>query len=108
VGPRRKRGRGNRQGWRLRLRKGVFSANVRGKLFVPLQLEVLQQFIKRFASGRTRRFEQPGAFGAAPTMKTVFLDPYELAPRRHLYAKDKILDRNVSYHYLLPLNLQND
>jgi hypothetical protein len=62
----------------------MFTANVRGKFFVTLQLEVPHHFLKRFASGRIGIVEQPGAFRATPTMKTVLFDPYELAFRRHL------------------------
>jgi len=63
---------------------GVLGANMGGKLFVALRLEVPRQFIKGFASESIRRGEHPNAFGAAPTMKTAFVDPYELASRRHL------------------------
>jgi hypothetical protein len=52
--------------------------NMQLKLLVALQLEVPLRFIHRLASGRARRVEDPGAFGATPTPKTVMFDPYEL------------------------------
>jgi hypothetical protein len=51
------------------------------KCLVALQLKVPHHFIERFASGRARRVEDPGAFGAAPT--TAFFDPNERACCRH-------------------------
>jgi len=55
-----------------------------GKLVVALLLEVPQHFAKRFANWRIRSIEHPGAFGATPTVKAGFFDPYELALRSHL------------------------
>jgi hypothetical protein len=48
------------------------------KLLVALQLEVAHHFIERFAGGRTRGFEPPATFGATKTLKTLFLNPYQL------------------------------
>jgi len=56
----------------------VLGAHMGCKLLVALQLKVLLRFIERFASGRARRVEDPGAFGATPAPKTVMFDPYEL------------------------------
>ena len=56
----------------------AIGANMQLKLLVALQLEVPLRFIQRLASGRARRVEDPGAFGATPTAKTVMFDPYEL------------------------------
>jgi hypothetical protein len=55
-----------------------------GELVVALRLKVLDHFTKRFASGRIRRVEHPSAFGATPTIKGAFFDPFELAARGHL------------------------
>jgi hypothetical protein len=55
------------------------------KLFVALQLEVPHNFIKGIARGRARRVEHPGAFGAAPTPKTVCFDPNEISGPDVLY-----------------------
>jgi hypothetical protein len=63
------------------------------KRLVALQLEVPHHFIKGIACGRARRVEHPGAFGAAPTPETVFVDPNELACRRHY--------PDVLYHFLV-------
>jgi len=51
---------------------------MRCKLFVALQCKVLHQFIVRFTSERARRVEEPGAFGATPTRKTLLFNPYQL------------------------------
>jgi hypothetical protein len=56
----------------------VIGANMQRKLLVALQLKVPRRFMERFASGRARRVEDPGAFGATPTPKTVMFDPYKL------------------------------
>jgi len=64
------------------------------ELSVALQLEALHHFIERFASGSARRLEDPGAFGAAKTPKTLVFNPYQLpihgrsvaAPQRCLTA----------------------
>jgi len=45
------------------------------ELSVALQLEALHHFIERFASGSARRLEDPGAFGAAKTPKTLVFNP---------------------------------
>ena len=63
---------------------GVFGANMGCKLLVALQLKVPHHFIERFASGRAGRFEDPGAFGAAPTAKTLSYDPYQLSAHSRL------------------------
>jgi len=59
---------------------------MRCKLFVALQCKVLHQFIVRFTSESARRVEEPGAFGATPTRKTLLFNPYQLpthsGPRR--------------------------
>jgi hypothetical protein len=57
----------------------VIGANMGGKLFVALQLEVSHHFIERFTRGRGRRIKPPGAIRASKTAKTVFFDPYKLA-----------------------------
>jgi hypothetical protein len=57
----------------------VIGANMGGKLFVALQLEVLHHFIERFTRGRSRRLKPPGAFRASKTVKAPFFDPYKLA-----------------------------
>ena len=56
----------------------VISVNMQPKLVVALHLKVPHRLIDRFDSGRARRVEDPGAFGATPTSKTVMFDPYEL------------------------------
>jgi len=66
------------------LGSGVLGANMGGELVVALLLKVLDHFTKRFASGRIRRVEHPSAFGATPTIKGAFFDPFELASRGHL------------------------
>jgi len=48
------------------------------KLLIALQLKVEHRFIEGFASERARGVEDPGAFGATPTSKTVMFNPYEL------------------------------
>jgi hypothetical protein len=48
------------------------------KLFIALQLKVPVRFIERFASERARRVEDPSAFGATPTSKTLLFNPYQL------------------------------
>lgn len=55
------------------------------KRLVAPQLEVPHHFIKGIARGRARRVEHPGAFGAAPTPKTVFFDPNEISGPDVLY-----------------------
>ena len=76
----------------------VIGANMQCKRFVALQLEVAHHFIERFAGGRTRGFEPPATFGATKTLKTLFLNPYQLpahcricscAPRTRLLSKDE-------------------
>ena len=57
----------------------VTGANMGGKLFVALQLEVLHHFVERFTRGRSRRLKPPGAFRASKTEKAPFFDPYKLA-----------------------------
>jgi hypothetical protein len=71
------------------LAMGVFSANVGSKLVVPLQLEVPHHFIKGMARGRAGRLEDPGACGTTETLKTFFVDPYELASCCHYSRKTK-------------------
>jgi hypothetical protein len=44
-----------------------------------LPLVVLLHFIERFANRCSRRIEDPCAFGATPTTKTLFADPHEFA-----------------------------
>jgi hypothetical protein len=56
----------------------VIGANMQGKLFVALHLEVSHHFIERCAGGRTRSFEAPTAFGATKAPKTLLLNPYQL------------------------------
>jgi hypothetical protein len=60
----------------LSLAVGVIGANMQGEFLVALQLEVAHHFVKRFARGLTRRDEDPGAFGATETPKTLLFDPY--------------------------------
>jgi hypothetical protein len=43
----------------------VIGANMEGKLFVALQLEVLHHFIEGFIRGRSRRLKPPGAYKLA-------------------------------------------
>jgi hypothetical protein len=56
----------------------VIGADMRFKLFVPLQLEVAHDFIERFAFRSTGRFEPPSTFRATKTPKTLQFDPYQL------------------------------
>jgi hypothetical protein len=56
----------------------VIGANMQGKLFVALQLEVAHHFIERCAGWRTRSLEAPTTFGATKTPKTLLLNPYQL------------------------------
>src|ERR1700730_9962380 len=83
------------------LGSGVLGANMGGKLVVALGLEVLQHFAKRFASWRIRSVEHPIAFGATPTIKTSFFDPYELASCSHLWEENRTSNQDVSFHSLL-------
>ena len=78
------------------------------KRLVALQLKVLHQFVKGIARGRARRAEPPGAFRAAPTPKTVFFDPNELACRRHYRRKTKSRVQMFCTIFLsLSLNMQH-
>jgi len=56
------------------------------KLFVALQRKLLHHFIESFAGERVSRVEDPCAFGATPTRKTLSFNPYQLpthgGPRR--------------------------
>jgi hypothetical protein len=56
---------------------GVIGANVEGKLFVALQLEVAHHFVEGWADGRTRRLELPATFGTSKTAKMRLLNPYQ-------------------------------
>jgi hypothetical protein len=56
----------------------VIGANVQGKRFVALHLEVAHHFIERWAGGRARRLEPPAAFRATKTPKTQLIDPHQL------------------------------
>jgi len=56
----------------------VICANMQCKLLVALRLKILHHFIERFASGRARSLEDPGAFGATKTPKTPLFNPYQL------------------------------
>jgi len=56
----------------------VIGANMQGKLFVALQLEVAHHFVERCAGERSRRFEPPPTFGATKTSKTLLLNPHQL------------------------------
>ena len=60
------------------LASGVFGASVRSKRFVALHFIVPHHFIEGFAGGRLRRVEDPSAFGATPTPKTLPFNPYLL------------------------------
>jgi hypothetical protein len=64
----------------------VIAANMQSELSVALRLKVLHHFVKRPARGRAGRVEEPAAFGATKTPKTLLFDPYQLpshgAPRR--------------------------
>ncbi len=51
---------------------------MRCKLLVALQLKVPHHFIERVARGRAGRIEDPGAFGATKTPKTLLFNPYQL------------------------------
>jgi len=66
------------------LGSSVLGADMGSKLVVALLLEVPQHFAERFADWRIRSVEHPSAFGATPTVKAAFVDPYELALRSHL------------------------
>src|ERR1700730_6806632 len=48
------------------------------KLLIALQLKVEHRFIEGFASERARGVEDPGAFRATPTSKTLLFNPYQL------------------------------
>jgi hypothetical protein len=56
----------------------VIGANVKGKRFVALQLEVAHHFIERWAGRRARRLEPPATFRTAKTAKMRLIDPHEL------------------------------
>ena len=89
------------------LGSGVLGANMGCKCLVALQLKVPHHFIKRFASGRARGVEDPGAFGAAPT--TAFFDPNELACCRHYRRTTKSRVRIFCAIFLSapPYNMQH-
>jgi len=63
--------------WRVAFGSWMIGANMQPKLLVALQPEVPHRFAQRFASGRARRVEDPGALGTTPTPKTVMFDPYQ-------------------------------
>ena len=56
----------------------AIGANMGGKLFLALQLEVAHHFIERCAGERTRRSEPPATYGATKTPKMLLLNPYQL------------------------------
>src|SRR5277367_4599494 len=78
---------------------GMISTNMGCKLFVPLQLEVAQHFVKGSAGGRPGGFEPPVTFGAAETLKTLLLNPYQLTAhgrlRRCVPTSVRVLPRNT-------------
>ena len=57
---------------------------MRCKIIIPPPQVVLDHFIERFADGCSRRVEHPSAFGAAPPLKTLFIEPYQFALHSHL------------------------
>ena len=69
------------------LGSGVLGADMGSKLVVALVFEVPQHFAERLANWRIRSVEHPSAFGATPTMKAAFFDPYEIASRSHIEGK---------------------
>jgi hypothetical protein len=56
---------------------GVIGANMQGKLFVALQLEVAHHFTEGCAGGRTRRLELPAAFRTPKTAKPRLINPHQ-------------------------------
>jgi hypothetical protein len=56
----------------------VIGADMQCKLFVALQLKVPHHFTERIASERARGLEDPAAYGATPTRRTLLLNPYQL------------------------------
>jgi hypothetical protein len=56
----------------------VVGADMGGKFFVALQLEVAHHFGETCAWGRTRGFELPATFRATKTHKTLLLNPIQL------------------------------
>src|ERR1700681_1557847 len=75
------------------------------KLFVPLQLEVAHHFIERFAGGRTRRLEPPATFGATKTLKTLFLNPYQLPAHCRICScaprSTRLLSRDETFRFAI-------
>jgi hypothetical protein len=56
---------------------GVISANMGGKLFVALQLEVVHHFIERHAGWPAGGFEPLATFGTTKTLKTLLFNPHQ-------------------------------
>jgi hypothetical protein len=91
----------------------VMGANMRFKFPVAPQLKVPHHFTERCAGGWARRVEDPGAFGATPTSKTLLFNPYQLPihgplfrcvtalsgrmPSRRLQSKDAAFSFRVAY-----------
>lgn len=59
---------------------GVIGANMGGKLFVALRLEVAHHFVEGAAGRRSGSFEPPATFGTTKTPKTLLLNPHQLPP----------------------------
>jgi hypothetical protein len=54
---------------------GVISANMGGKLFVALQLEVVHHFIERHAGWPAGGFEPPATFGTTQNPENAVVQP---------------------------------
>ena len=84
---------------------GVISANMGGKLLVPLQLEVVHHFIERRAGGPTGGFEAPATFGTGKTLKTLLFNPYQLPAHDRLCrcapTSTRALSRNKTFWFAI-------
>jgi hypothetical protein len=58
-----------------RLALGVISANMGGKLFVAVQLEVVHHFIERHAGWPAGGFEPPATFGTTKNPENAVVQP---------------------------------
>ena len=83
----------------------VIGANMGYKLFIALQLEVAHHFIERLAGGRTRGLEPPATFGATKTLKTLFLNPYQVPAHCRLCrgapTSTRLLSRDETFRFAI-------
>jgi hypothetical protein len=63
----------------------VIGTNMQCELSVALQFKVSHHFIERSASGSAKRLEDPGAFGATKTPKSLLFNPYQRPIHGTLY-----------------------